>query len=202
MCDRAISKNYYEVLGVSPVASLDEIRVAFRALARLHHPDTADQSLPNQKMAEINAAWSVLSDHAKRREYDRTLREAIAGPQNSRPTAEHSSREYRPVTVQPARFPWRGILFFGVLAMLTVLILHAMAQPMKPEVPDNLLTIGSCINIDREQFVREVSCLDSHDGIVRQLVVFDGSCPSGTQGYLDRQGLGIACIDETVATNR
>lgn len=64
-------RDYYEVLGVGREASEDEIRKAFRGLARKHHPDVAeDKSTAEEKFKEINEAYQVLGDTEKRRKYD------------------------------------------------------------------------------------------------------------------------------------
>lgn len=63
-------KDYYKVLGVSKEASADEIRKAYRRLARKYHPDVSEEPDAAQKMAEINEANTVLSDPEKRAEYD------------------------------------------------------------------------------------------------------------------------------------
>jgi curved DNA-binding protein len=64
-------KNYYDVLGVPRSASDEEIRRAFRTLARKYHPDVArDKSGADRRFKEINEANEVLSDPAKRRKYD------------------------------------------------------------------------------------------------------------------------------------
>ena len=64
-------KDYYEVLGVSRAASDEEIKKAFRKLARLHHPDVAkDKKNAEEKFKEVNEAYEVLSDAAKRKKYD------------------------------------------------------------------------------------------------------------------------------------
>jgi DnaJ-class molecular chaperone len=64
-------RNYYEILGVAKTASEDEIKKAFRRLARKHHPDVnpGDKSA-EEKFKEINEANTVLSDPEKRRRYD------------------------------------------------------------------------------------------------------------------------------------
>ena len=64
-------RDYYEVLGVPRGASQDEIRKAFRKLARKYHPDIAsDKAEGEKKFKEINEAYEVLSDPEKRKKYD------------------------------------------------------------------------------------------------------------------------------------
>src|SRR5688572_23834775 len=64
-------KDYYERLGVSRDASSEDIKKAFRTLARKHHPDVAkDKKEAEEKFKEINEAYEVLSDPEKRKRYD------------------------------------------------------------------------------------------------------------------------------------
>lgn len=63
----APSKNYYDILGVKKGASADEVKKAFRRLARKHHPDAGGDE---EKFKEINEAYEVLSDDEKRKSYD------------------------------------------------------------------------------------------------------------------------------------
>lgn len=64
-------KDYYKILGVPRSAGDDEIRRAFRKLARQYHPDVArDKQVAEDKFKEINEAYEVLSDPAKRAKYD------------------------------------------------------------------------------------------------------------------------------------
>src|SRR5438045_8533344 len=64
-------RDYYETLGVSKTASEDEIKSAFRKLARKYHPDVAkDKKAAEENFKRINEAYEVLSDPEKRRKYD------------------------------------------------------------------------------------------------------------------------------------
>jgi curved DNA-binding protein len=64
-------KDYYETLGVARTASEADIKKAFRKLAREYHPDVAkDKKRAEEKFKEINEAYEVLSDPAKRKRYD------------------------------------------------------------------------------------------------------------------------------------
>ena len=64
-------RDYYETLGVSKTASEDEIKSAFRKLARKHHPDVAkDKKAAEEKFKQINEAYEVLSDPERRQKYD------------------------------------------------------------------------------------------------------------------------------------
>jgi curved DNA-binding protein len=64
-------QDYYETLGVARTASAEEIKQAFRKLARLYHPDVAKNKVAGEaKFKEINEAYEVLSDPAKRTRYD------------------------------------------------------------------------------------------------------------------------------------
>lgn len=65
-----MSKDYYKVLGVDKSASLDEIKKAYRKLAHKYHPDKGGGKESEDKFKEINEAYQVLSDPAKRSSYD------------------------------------------------------------------------------------------------------------------------------------
>ena len=64
-------KDYYEVLGVSKTSSLDEIKKAYKNLAKKYHPDLNKDAGSSEKFKEINEAAAILGDEKKREQYDR-----------------------------------------------------------------------------------------------------------------------------------
>ena len=103
----APTANYYDILGVKKDASADEIKKAFRKLARKHHPDAGGDE---EKFKEINEAYEVLSDAEKRAQYDqygqyfggndaarvRAGRRGYGGPRGRRITYTATWRPGRP----------------------------------------------------------------------------------------------------------
>jgi len=72
-----MSGDYYETLGIGRNAGDDEIKAAFRKLARQYHPDVNKEEGAEEKFKEINEAYGVLSDRDKRSRYDRFGKEGL-----------------------------------------------------------------------------------------------------------------------------
>lgn len=73
-------KDYYGVLGVEPEAPRDEIRKAYRKLARRYHPDVSDEADAEARFKEVGEAWDILGDEEKRATYDQMRAYGPRGP--------------------------------------------------------------------------------------------------------------------------
>ena len=191
----ATDRDPYAVLGVSRTAGDAEIRDAYRRLARRVHPDVAGDTNSRAgapTMSEVNAAWAVLSDPARRRALD----DELVRPRST--SMSGSNESAGPVVVEPLprpRIPWKLMLGIVVIGSAAVLTAHANTTSPAPGTPDQLLQSGSCVDIDDMSVAVEVSCDGAYDGVVRQLIAFDRACPQDTMTHRDRQGMGLACVD-------
>jgi DnaJ-class molecular chaperone len=86
--------NYYAILGVSQYAKYREIKVAYRRLALKYHPDRNSSPVSENSIKIINAAFEVLSDKDKRRQYDEKLVNSIKLHRKKEETKSHTSSSH------------------------------------------------------------------------------------------------------------
>jgi curved DNA-binding protein CbpA len=185
----AAPRDPYRVLGVDRGASGDDIRSAYRDLAWRLHPDrSADASPPERaiaerRMREVNEAFSVLGQPARRRAHDAQGRTTVpSGRRNTARSAGGGGPAPLPAEhddlVAVADDAVHGVLFHRVLpgllaaVLLAIVIVSAFAggesDTSAPSDPGCVL--GNTL----------VDCDGPHDGRIRTLVVPGGSCPDGT----------------------
>ncbi len=183
-------KTHYQVLGVSNEASTDEVRRAYRERMRAIHPDVNQGSANgSQYMTELNIAWKTLSSPHLRRAYDASILVTTSSYVSS-----GSSNGQAFTVYSPARFPWRGMIIASIVGAILVLIAHALTSPSVPRPIDQLLSAGSCVNIDSSLSAVEIACAQPHDAVVQQLIAIDRSCPLEMGQFHDRQGMGLVCV--------
>ena len=154
-------------------------------------------------MPTINAAYHVLSDPGRRAVYDAERR---AAPM---PSSSHARRDGDVTSATrfdhgfptgPARIPWRGLLVCSVFAIAAILILAQFGDPGEPRGPDGILRQGDCVEILVNGDAKEIGCTGSDDLVVREFIAFDRVCSSGREPHRDRQGMGVACIEQVIGT--
>jgi hypothetical protein len=121
--------DYYELLQVPRNADDDAIKKAYRRLARLYHPDSNKARFASEHMTLLNAAYGVLSDPLKRRQYDDLLAESA---RRAVQPDTYEVRTRRPVPRHAAE-PW--LLWIGVTAVLIVVAFSGTLYTLRSSLP-------------------------------------------------------------------
>ena len=137
-------ESYYALLQVTPTADLEIITAAYRALIRRHHPDRNPSPTADATTKRLNEAWEVLSDPAKRAEYDRQFaagsssRPAPPPRPPNRPTQETPPPRPKPSPPPRASGPeptgggwlvfWVGIVLLGILGVVATIAAALASQ--------------------------------------------------------------------------
>ena len=134
----------YVVLGVPRTATRREIARAYRALARLHHPDAGAPA--TEEMARINEAWHILSDPARRAVWDRRYAALQPAPWRApgaaaEPQARRSSTP-PPAPTRPMETPQRVAGIAIVVLTLIALVVAALALSAGPPADANTFDGG------------------------------------------------------------
>lgn len=91
----ALNTDYYKILGVSPIASQDDIRKAYRMLSKKYHPDLNPhlKTIAEDRMKKLVEAYNVLNDPTKRKDYDKQPQFQVRRFKKSRKN-ELSAKDY------------------------------------------------------------------------------------------------------------
>jgi hypothetical protein len=183
--------DHYRVLGVHPSASSEQVRAAYRDLARRLHPDHQrgasgpEASLAERRMREINEAWRVLQDPVRRRRYDLGREHRSVG--TGRPTApvdrfdDDDLVDLGPsdLTARAVHgLPW--ILLILVLGFIFVMTAYAGKHDAAPPAVDRAAPVGSCLVVTAGPSTSVVPCDQPNTGRVVQRVDDMAGCPDGT----------------------
>ncbi|MCB0962535.1 MAG: J domain-containing protein [Acidimicrobiales bacterium] len=207
--------SHYQRLGVRPSASTEEIRGAYRTLARRLHPDRqqsatpAEQRLAERRMREVNEAWAVLRDPQRRRAYDaeRTAsarRAPAAAAAARRPRAEVAvpDEDDDLVDVLPPMGPVAAGLFRHLPWVVLLVVLGAIfVATAYAGGGDDPATTGTdeprCVDVAPGPTTTVVECDGPHELEIVVRVDELTQCPEGTQRRrLATDGL-LDCVIET-----
>lgn len=121
-------RSWYDVLGVLPDVSAEELRAAYRTHARALHPDSRDPNLPPEEadaaLRLLNQAWAILGDPVRRANYDESLEESPFSADGEPWVTSDFHRR--------GRFPW-WIVVLVVLLVIFVFTAYAGGPTPPPK---------------------------------------------------------------------
>ena len=115
---------YYDILGIDPSATQEELRLAYHRRAQLLHPDHHAGASPDviaeaeRSLRELNDAWSVLSDPQRRRQYDASLGFTSGGSPRGRQHAADDRPPTQAADGPGTRLLWMGLAVIGLLLLV------------------------------------------------------------------------------------
>ena len=195
---------HYEVLGVAPEASTEDIRQAYVRLAKANHPDRrlgddlARRQRADATIKAANAAWNVLRDPARRAEYDRTLAPRASssghdGGEREGPPRRPPDWEPSGIVVQEAHVPLFRYLPVVVVAvvLIGILVFSAYATQQdssgpnpSPPTTEPTFEVGSCLLVaalDTGPQPVQVNCGTGNAAVVSSIVATPRPCPPDTR---------------------
>lgn len=211
----ARASTHYEVLGVPRDADRETIRRAYVAVARVAHPDRQSAEPVSREAAEdriraANAAWHVLGDPDRRREYDRSLPDQI-GARGTDATPPTGSSDLRPPPPSGVMVPastaalWKwGPIVLAVVIGAAILIGSAYATTRDPASSSSPTTTrsqpfakGDCVVVTAGpsgRLAQRVPCEQEFASIIDSVTDTPRPCPSTTAGIPLSDGRTTLCL--------
>jgi hypothetical protein len=193
----------YDVLGATPSASVEALHAAYRERARALHPDLQGDRSADQRraaedaMRELNAAWDVLSDPARREDYDRSLAPpTVPQPPVVVQRTDEQEADIAFDTPGVARLA-RAIplvVLLAVLAAIFVFTAFAANGPDEPAADRTDAVVGDCVRVQGGHVAEIVACGVSNDGEVVHVIGRDQPCPNGEQRVDASDGSHALCL--------
>ncbi len=172
------SRDPYQVLGVASSASAAELKAAYRALVKQHHPDAGGDE---HRILELNAAWEVLGDAERRAEHDRLHRRS--GQAEARTTSARSAaagRAARSATAQAARgdaelLAWLQQVYAPIDRLLAQVInpFPAQLRALSADPYDDQLMEAFCAFLEQSQ-----ARMEKVESLYRSM-----AAPASAQGF-------------------
>lgn len=162
----------YAVLGVGPAAGPAEIKAAYRALVKRHHPDAGGD---DERILALNAAWEVLGDAEKRRRYDADRRPAASGPAASSAPARSARRRASGAASDAQLLAWLQQVYNPIDRLLAQVInpFPAQLKALSADPYDDRLMEAFCSFLEESQArMRKVEALYRAQ-----------ACPPAAQGF-------------------
>jgi molecular chaperone DnaJ len=157
------AKDHYRALNVSPTATTEEIKKAFRKLALKYHPDKNDSPGAVRQFASIHESYLVLSDRKKRTEYN--YKRYTQSPQRAARTVIQSAEAVLFLSNQlkkeilskdPYRID-RDLLFFQLSDLLSDEAIFVIKESASPEIIENIVSnIITCMKFLSYEFCKEI----------------------------------------------
>ncbi len=126
--------NYYELLQVTPNATPQEIKQAYRRLVKKYHPDSQSDSADHELIVKLNLAYEVLKDPVSRQKYDKSLEDTIAQHSSRQQKHKQAATQHQNTTrqrkaKQESQLRWLRQVYLPVSSLL-----HSILEPLEEEI--------------------------------------------------------------------
>jgi len=184
---------YYEILQIKPDASQNEIKQAYRKLAKNLHPDThKNDKKSEEKLKKVNEAYNVLKDVGKRAEYDYFGKQALEAERQSAAQAENTMPREQPpaekVIIKKVRSRWYYLYFFiNKLILLSILVAYGWLLYINTDKNEPYNIVKTLINTS-DYLIKEIPDKTKYGAEVLQKKYEDSRLQEKFTFYLVKSG--------------